>query len=127
MEDTMRYLILALLFAFTAFPTTAGAADKIVLNQAAPHYGDTVNFTIQGVPARPYVNLICRQGGNIVLAMTNAYWDSYTRDFTLASEPDGTGNGYGWTGGAGSCHASVWNFGTGNPHELAALDFDVAA
>lgn len=122
----VKRILLAALLAAALWPQSAHAAS-ITLNQPNPYHGDTINFTTQGGPAKQYVNLICRQNGNIIYAWTNAYWGTFTRDFTLSSEPDGTGNGYGWTGGAATCRAGIWNFGTGNPHELAGITFEVAA
>ncbi|HWC85513.1 MAG TPA: hypothetical protein VG388_03170 [Solirubrobacteraceae bacterium] len=66
------------------------------------HYGDWVTFNISTTATtQPWVALICRQNGAVVLQGKDGYFDGAIggRDFGLWSSV--------WTGGAASCTAQL--------------------
>lgn len=87
-----------------------------------PTFGSTVSFAVQSTEQTPYVNVQCRQNGNLVYAATRAYWGSYDRTFTLAQPLDSLG--WGWTSGGANCTAALWRFGNGS-RLLASVSFTV--
>src|SRR5437763_484971 len=101
-----------------SFASVSGGSSATV----APTFGSTVSFATQANESNPYVNVQCRQNGNLVYAATRAYWGTYDRTFTLAQPLDSLG--WGWTAGGADCTAGLWRFGGGS-RLLASMTFSV--
>ena len=126
--------LLALIVVLTAMLTAqpalaAGGRSSIALGSvngvstaASPHYEDTVTFAVTTNEQTPHVNVQCVQGTTLVYASTRAYWGTNDRSFQLSQALDS--NGWGWTGGAATCTASLWKFGNG-ARMLAQMSFAV--
>jgi hypothetical protein len=87
-------------------PTRDAPRGTISVNQADPHYGDTVTFTVttsnvnNNVSLR--IQLLCTQSGSLVWADAGGLDGS----FQLAG-PNTSGS---WTGGAAYCDATLYYF-----------------
>jgi hypothetical protein len=132
-------LVLAVVWG-AALSGVASATDaSITLDQAAPVYGSQVTFTevypkvYSGrqpqYPNQPSTQLDCYQSYVRVwsdhgwttnkTSLGQGWWESVAGPFTL-------GGVNGWTGGAASCHATLYYFdGGGVLHTLAVTQFEV--
>lgn len=113
----MKTLLVALVSLLTfAAPALAGSTS-ITLNEADPHAGDTVTFTVESRSSKPLViDVYCRRDGVLVYAATSRPVDD---TFVLT------------TGGEADCEAVVgWEHqtpGNANLQVLAKTTFHVAA
>lgn len=92
MKHIADLLLIAAVGLFVAAPALAAKPDKptatITLDQADPHYGDAITFTVSTNASPTYVRLTCSQNGAIVLLGGNHFYytsDYTTRPFGLAS------------------------------------------
>jgi len=90
-----------------------------------PNWGDTVTFNVSTTAtSAPYVDLTCSQSGTLVYSATSGFFDGYmwpwTKNMTLSSQS--------WTGGAASCTATLYYFGSrGKEVVLSTLSFQAQA
>jgi hypothetical protein len=89
----------------------------------APNWDDKVTFSVSTTSTdKPWVTLNCYQDGAWVSTANAGFFDAYPWDpnFTLASTM--------WTGGAGSCTATLYMVtSNGRQSTLATMSFDVGA
>lgn len=159
---TKTFLLVAILFVivtpyiannyqtfFGHASSTTSTTYSIVLNQSAPHFGDSVNFT--GVYPKeatikagrqqmnnPAIQVDCYQNGVRIFTMNQATVSSTNnQDGTITGvfgqvTLSGGGNGFSWTGGAANCYTTLYYFsrlkGTQSLQYnfLAQTTFDVA-
>jgi hypothetical protein len=130
-------LIAALSAAVLAAPALAGkpggsgtssgsslAVKMVVDNNAngAPNWGDTITFTVNTSASTPIVVLNCSQGSSAVYTASAGFYPSYAWPATYMLSSTA------WTGGAASCVASLYSYGSNGKYtKLATLSFGVAA
>jgi len=88
----------------------------------APNWGDRVTFNVSTSAAEPHVDLKCSQNGVVVLSATAGFYDSYPWPWTKTMSMWSAS----WTGGAASCTATLYTFGTKRNNVLATLNFNAA-
>ncbi len=140
----MKLLALVASLFLLAAPVSA-ASYYVTINQAGPHYGDSVNFTElypqdAAKSARnpqyhdqPTTQIDCYQGSVYVWRATairadkqkvGADWLSHTTYMSLG----GAYNEFSWLSGAAHCYVTVFYFDVNNDyHFVAQSEFDVAA
>ncbi len=125
--------------------TSTAAAPSVVLNQTAPAFGSSINFTAVypkeatrkvGVDQHwnPDVQVSCVQNGTLVLSQVVVFLkDSQNGDGNLTGISSyvtlsaNGGNGITWTGGAANCSATLYYFGHDfKIHTLAGISFTVS-
>jgi hypothetical protein len=85
-----------------------------------PNRGDSVTFNITtSVTTEPYVELICRQNGEVVFGKVAGYFDGYpwpwSKVMLLRSDR--------WVGGAAACTADLYYFNRLTRTSLTTLSF----
>ena len=91
---------------------------------SGPSYGSQVTFAVSTTATdRPYVTLNCYQNGQWLLSGQAGFYAAYPsgQNFTLASSS--------WTGGAGTCTATLGELNADGTkfRALASTTFDVSA
>lgn len=135
LEGALVSLLVVGLMAGTAFAARGGKANPgsgsstITLaplvtdsnSNGAPNWGDVVVFSISTTATTaPYVNLVCTQGGTVVLNGWKGYWDGSldsNGNFGLASGA--------WQGGAAACTAWLTMQTKSGWSRLASTSFHV--
>lgn len=81
-----------------------GTFNLVLLNSTdgLPHYGQAVTFHVSSNAPKPYVKLVCSQGGIQVLQQTAGFYDGYpwSQTFWL--------RGGLWTPGPADCDADLY-------------------
>jgi len=99
--------------------------DLVNLDPTDPtvNYGETITFAVDTTETtRPFVQLSCFQGGDLVYSKSAGFFPDYSfsTTYTLSSAY--------WSGGAADCTATAYYFtSTGRERVLTALDFPVAS
>ena len=87
------------------------------------NHGDLITFDVTtSETGRPFVQLSCFQGGDLVFSQSAGFFSGYPfrQSYGLSSVY--------WTGGAADCTAELYYFTTnGRERVIATLDFPVAA
>ena len=126
-------LVVVALVAGTALAAKGGGGNKpsgggtlavaMVSDQNAnglPNWADRITFSVSASADKPWVNLKCYQGSAWVYTATVGFFPAYpwAQTFTLSSSM--------WTGGAGSCTATLYAVSNnGRQNTLATLGFEV--
>lgn len=96
---------------------------NLTITDAPPHYGQDVTFDVHSNAPKPYVKLVCSQGGIKVWQQTAGFYDGYpwTQTFTLS--------GGLWAPGAANCDADLYvtNAKRGTRTTLDTMSFHVEA
>ena len=99
--------------------------DVVNVDQTDPvlNYGDTATFVVDtSATGRPFVQLSCYQGGDLVYSQSAGFFADYPfrQTYQLSSVY--------WTAGAANCVAELYYFtSTGRERVIATLNFPVAA
>lgn len=96
--------------------------STIVLDQAAPSFGDQVTFTVSTDRTElPWVFARCYQNGVLVYDQRHGLYESYRFDPVFTLGPTGM-----WKSGGANCVADLVQWVGGDPRVLATTQFDVA-
>ena len=110
--------------------TTGGGGSSLThvvvsspYNDGVAHYRGQVTFALNTSATRPYVSLVCRQGGTLVLQGSAGFFDGYpwSNVFPLSSEA--------WVGGAADCTATLYTLNAQGTrrYDLATTTFRAEA
>lgn len=95
-----------------------GNGATITLDQADPHFGDLVTFTVSTDMDNDWVNARCYQSGALVYSQWREAQDYSAGPFTLGPTPS-------WSGGAADCVAEIVRIANKN-RVLGTTRFSVA-
>ena len=88
-------------------PTSTGTIQLVLMDGATePHFGGRVTFDVQTPVAMPYVHLVARQNGQLVLEGRQGFFPTALGHqwFLLGPTPN-------WQGGAADCTATLEEYG----------------